>query len=630
MADDSSHRVYSRVCFRKGWLPVEKVETQSSADRPRLSRRLVYNALVLIGFAFAMGGCDSNDADIRQIQAQRQASLQETTQQDHLGDVTRLLDQFMQLNREKASRQVTYHLNQWARTNAASRAGQTTLPELLSTLDALVPSPQFRKQLESPEFSTADVSLLRDAYVFRKAVNWIDTPLRDDPLLRDWFEQLDDKLDQESVAQLRTAARLFDWTIRNVALEPDQMPLPSVDPAPQFPLGMTWEGPGYRQTDFQTIWRGRGDWQQRAGVFTQLCTQAGIASAVLATQSTKDGSLNPWCVGVLIQGEVYLFEPRLGVHVPGPDQTGIATLAQARRDVTVMRRLNVAGFFDYPLSKFDVAQNVALLNVRPEMLTDRMRRLEDGLTGDRRLTLFQDADAIASSLDEVSGIAGARLWELPILAEIYTATCEVLSQRDPRFAFWFLSRWAILEGGDSASQNLSQGRWAHLLGRIVDDDAEGSKGARSRYLEQRAPEFDIDDLSINLEIQQQYGLRRELGMNQEEWNQQLQRVQVMMRLGKRTATYWLSLVQFDDGRFDTAGNWFGKRVLSDEQKSIWQASAKYNLARCYERIGQIDQAIEVLKEEESSSRHGNRIRARLLEKHRESIEKQAAEFADES
>ncbi|MEM9368290.1 MAG: hypothetical protein AAGD07_20035 [Planctomycetota bacterium] len=614
MADASSHDVKSK--------PSAKL------SRPR--RHVVGRLFLLLSISLVLTGCESNDEDIRQIQAQRQESLQRTTTQDHLGDVTQLLDQFMQLNREKASRQLTYHLNQWSRSANAGDSEKRALPEILSTLETLVPSPQFRQQLDRDEYSPADGNLLRDAYVFRKAVLWIDDPIRDDPLLDEWFKQLQDQWSEENLAKLRTASRLFDWTIRNVALEPDQVPLPNIEPAPQFPMGMIWEGTGYRQSDFQTLWRGRGDWQQRAGVFTQLCTQAGIISTVLATPSPEDGSLNPWCVGVLLDGELFLFEPRLGIHVPGPDQEGIATLSQARRDVTIMRRLDVAGFYDYPLSKTDVAQNVALLNVRPEMLSDRMRRLENGLTGDRRLTLFQDADAIARLLDDVSGIAGARLWEMPILSEVYAATCQGIAQRDPRFAFWLLSRWAILEGGDSASQNLSQARWAHLLGRMVDDEAEGTKGARSRYLQQRAPEFDIDDLSINIEIQKQYGLRRDLGMSQGDWNQQLQRIQVMMRLGKRTATYWLSLLQFDDGRFETAGNWFRKRVLSDSQQSIWQASANYNLARCLERSGQTDEAIEVLKAEASSSRHGNRIRARLLDKFRDAIARQAASPSSDS
>ena len=127
----------------------------------------------------------------------------------------------------------------------------------------------------------------------------------------------EDELGGDLGYQLRTAARLFDWTVRNVAFEPLQQG-GGAPAGPELPFGMTFRGPGYRQSDYLTVWRGTGDALQRAGVFTQLCRQASIAAAVLGTQSTETGEITPWCVGVFIGDEVYLFEPGLGIHVPGP------------------------------------------------------------------------------------------------------------------------------------------------------------------------------------------------------------------------------------------------------------------------------------------------------------------------
>ncbi len=114
-----------------------------------------------------------------------------------------------------------------------------------------------------------------------------------------------------------------------------------------------------------------------------------------------------------------MFDPEIGTFIPGPNQVGIATLAQARSDASVLRRLNVPGFFDYPLTKQDVQQCVALLNVLPEAISPRMKNLESGLTGDRRMKIFVDADELAKRIDEVPGIAGVRLWKVPLLAEVY-------------------------------------------------------------------------------------------------------------------------------------------------------------------------------------------------------------------
>ena len=89
-------------------------------------------------------------------------------------------------------------------------------------------------------------------------------------------------------------------------------------------------------------------------------------------------------------------------------------------------------------------------------------------------------------------------------------------------------------------------------------------------------------------------------------------MKALMQLGKRTATYWLSLVQYDDQLYDTAENWLAKRSLNQEQRSFWEPAAQYNLARTRERLGQPEQAIELYKTDRTPQEHGNRIRARLL------------------
>ncbi len=121
-----------------------------------------------------------------------------------------------------------------------------------------------------------------------------------------------------------------------------------------------------------------------------------------------------------------------------------------------------------------------------------------------------------------------------------------------------------------------------------------------------------------MELQKAYGIRRELRTSPELYERQIQQVQALMRLGKRTATYWLSLLQYDDGRLETAGSWLEKRVLDEEQLSPWEPAARYNLARTLERLGEKDRAIEIYKTVGAPQEHGNRIRARLLARMKES------------
>ena len=201
------------------------------------------------------------------------------------------------------------------------------------------------------------------------------------------------------------------------------------------------------------------------------------------------------------------------------------------------------------------------------------------------------------------------MWDVPLLAEQYEKELKKAVERDPLIMLWYVSRYAML---DDEKGPLAMARWRHLRGQFNDDDDEDTQGARTLYLAQRAPEFEIEDLRIDVDLQKAYNVRRDLGTTPEQYEMQLQQTQAMIRLGKRTATYWISLIQYDDQRYDTAVNWFTKRVLTDEQISFWEPSARYNLARASERVGELERAVELYKTDGDPQEHGNRIRARLL------------------
>ena len=584
--------------------------------------------LVTLAAMVAVVGCSDGVDQIRAIERQRQERVQSGTKVDHLGEMHGLLSRLVELNPQESQREMIYHLNRWKQGNAAADAKITPL---ISTISEVIPEDKLLEMTQQPLFVGPDSNHLRDCYLFRQISEWVDREPEEDPLLADWLNKMEAKLPEQDGVKLRTAVRLFDWTVRNVGYEPRQ-PESSLPPhppfngmaIPKFSLGMEFQGPGYRQTDYETVWHGLGDSLQRAGVFTQLCRQASIAAFVLATQSDQDGKLTPWSVGVLIGEDVYLFEPELGCFVPGPGQVGIATLGEARSDASVLRRLNVVSFFDYPLSKSDIQQSIALLNVTPEAVSLRMKQLQAALTGDRRMTTFVDVDTMAKKIDAVPGIAGVRLWDVPVLAAVYAAELEAAASRDPLLNFWSRAAWSIIEDLSDNSKLLALARWRHLHGQFDKDGEEDTEGARVLYLRQRAPEFEIEDLVIDVDLQKAYGVRRELGMSNKEYNAQLSYAQDLMRMSKNAATFWVSLIQYEDERYDTAQTWFSKRVLDPElvsrreftgdALSPWPPSARYNLGRSLERSGKFDQAIELYKTDGDPQEHGNRLRARMLAK----------------
>ncbi len=554
-------------------------------------------------------GCSDDSAKIREIQTRQQSRLQAQSNRDHLGEAFSLLSRMVELNPDQAQRQIAYHLNQWSDGKSFDPVPVT---DLIRTVSDVLPAGEAGERTDHNNYVNLDVIHLRNAYLFDHIVRWVDQSGSDDPLLRDWLDEKENELSDEEARQLRTATRLFDWTIRNVAYEPIQ-PTDRAPNAPPLSEGLVFRGAGYRQTDYQTVWRGTGDALQRAGVFLQLCRQAGVPAFLLARQSSDTGILSPWAIGTLIGDDIYLFEPELGTYIPGPDLVGIATLAEARKDASVLRRLNIPGFFDYPLTKGDIQQSVALFNVLPEAISPRMKHLQSGLTGERRMTLYVDIDSLASRVDKVPGIAGARIWNIPYLAEVYQRDLEAAMKRDPLLAFWVNSQWTIMDAPHSTAERLSLARWRHLHGEFDGDEQQDRQGARVLYLQQRAPEFEIADLPINVDLQKAYGVRRDARLAPEVYEQQIRFTQQQMRLGKRTATYWISLIHYDDGRYDTASSWLTKRVLNEDHVSKrWESAARYNLARTLEQLGKTDEAIEIYKTEGEANEHGNRMRAKLI------------------
>ena len=567
-----------------------------------------------------IGGCTDDRDAVRAIQKRRQKRLQSRSIQDHIGETYQLIEDLVELNPREARKQISHHLNEWSKERSAKQNTRNwDTPELLKTIDDLLTPKDIRNRIQLSRFTTNDTDHLRDSYLSKKVVEWVDHSRFDDPLLASWFKKLESDVGDAHADQLRTASRLFDWCVRNISYEPQEAPLPVR--GVRFPAEsqVTFMKAGYRQTSHQTLFRGSGDSLQLSQVFTLLCRQAQVDAFTLAIADSDSGERTPWAIGVLVDDRIYLFEPELGVPIPGPEQEGIATLAEARKDASVMRRLNVAGFFDYPLSKKDIQQSIALLHVVPEAMSGRMRRLQGALTGDHRMITFVEVDALAKTIDDVRGIADVRLSRIPLLAERYAFELARASDTAPQLQFWHLSTWAILESNIQSSKQLALGRWRHLQGEFSNREEERFQGARRLYLTQRSPEFEIAKLQTDVELQKAYGIRRELGMDPRIYNQLVIKAQEMMRSGKRTATYWIGLLQYDDGRYETAQSWLTQRVIDDSQDSRWDSAAVYNAARTAEKLGNDERAIELYKSEKNSRPHGSRIRARLLTKHKGDI-----------
>jgi hypothetical protein len=557
-------------------------------------------------------GCREPLQSVKEVQRQADQQQRAVAEVDHLKDAFEYVATAAELDAQAANVRVASLLNAWLDLNPM--AGEPTAPKLLGTLDP--GDAEFCRDalgMMQGRFVPADVEYLKLTYLLNQITAWVRPESSRDPLYADWIDRQEERLGREGKANLARAAELFDWTMRNLQHEP----LVSVEPAPpgpNLPTGFMFQGAGYRQTTMQALYRGTGDPWQRSRVFIQLCRQAKIDACMLAVPASgaESGTTEPreWAVGVLIGKEVFLFDAGLGLPIPGPEQEGIATLAEARNDPSVLRRLNVQGFFDYPLDSTMVQQTVALIDAEPEAMASRMMHLENGLAGNLRMVLAVDVDVLGEKFDAVPGIAGARLWSIPVKSRMYEIVMAQAIRDNQQIAMWTSVRWGMLTG----KFPLALARWEHLKGsfELKESESGDEKGARVMYMDMRHPEFDIDALESNVDLQQQYGVRRGLGQSPEMYNALIQNIQGIMRLTKRAASYWISLIHYDLGDFDVAKIWFEKRVLDDQQMTPWRSAARYNLARTLERLGETEQAIELYKTIGDSQEHGNRLRARLL------------------
>ena len=161
---------------------------------------------------------------------------------------------------------------------------------------------------------------------------------------------------------------------------------------------------------------------------------------------------------------------------------------------------------------------------------------------------------------------------------------------------------------------LVRGRHQHFRG--VFDDRDDKPGAKSRYLEMRIPQEVLDKIETSEQVQRQFGLSLRRDEDPAIWQRRLTQAKALAMLHKLHATYWMGLTHYESGNFAAAVDWLKLRTLEASPEGPWAHGARYNLARCYEAMGQPEKAIDLYRKDDSPQRHGNRLRARRLEQHR--------------
>ncbi len=181
---------------------------------------------------------------------------------------------------------------------------------------------------------------------------------------------------QQTPLDLATAA--FAWVMREVRLEErDHEPVPA-----QYVLRRGW-----------------GSAMERAVVFLTLLPQLGayegtktdLTGCLLLVHDKPDAPPRLWACGVLVDkgNNLYLFDPRLGLPLPGPEGKGIATLAAVRKDPSLLAQLTT-GEQRYDVAAEQVPTVEAKVVFPLSALSPRMRHLQEKLLPQARVNPATD------------------------------------------------------------------------------------------------------------------------------------------------------------------------------------------------------------------------------------------------
>ena len=390
---------------------------------------------------------------------------------------------------------------------------------------------------------------------------------------------------------LEQAVQMCDWVVCNIEMRSSFIPINQQQSIPVL-----------RQHPWQTILLGYGTANDRMAVFLELLRQQRMDAALLAIPDPSDPS-HPlcWGVGVLLDGEVYVFLLNYGFPVPGPDgvQVGddgalqfsnVATLSQLQQDDSLLRRLDLSESQPFPITAEMLSQTSAYLYITPESASMRMKVLEAELDPQKEQTmvLYTDPHELRRRFLGASGITAVEFWKYPLR----TAFEQRFDPEPTNEALnIFLVQRPRIDLDAAAVRHhypLWSGRVLYFKGAI-----SGQENAFTKYQNVRVSDREM----IQFRGDPVFRSTPELGM-QLEWV-------------TTQASYWLGAALFEMNSLPAAKDWL--MGIRHHSLNTWRHGTEYLLGRIAEREGRYADARRHYANTSSAlSGIGNAIRAKWL------------------
>ncbi|MDP6446160.1 MAG: hypothetical protein QF805_20390, partial [Pirellulaceae bacterium] len=536
------------------------------------------SSLLTLTLGCLVAGCEPTTTTPRRKTSQTQATG--SGGDVNLETALNYLERMSEFSPQQASIQSAYYFNQWLKTRPEKSSWSPDL--LVARLPRETRETKAMERLDEMQFRLEDIEYLEGVRWCARISNWAKQ--RVNKRLRAWVDQQGDQLTAEQKEQLLIAERMFDWTVRNIQL--DEMPPPpkrnAVGPTSTesqgeqalSPPARAVIGPGYTLFPHEALLYGHGDAHQRGRLFIRLCQQQHIDAVMLAIDRGR-GQTDQWIPAALIGGELYLFDPQLGLPIPTPTG-GVATLSAARQDPAVLAQLSLEDL-PYPVQSGDLKSVVVEIDANPQQLSRRMAELEPRLTAGHQMRIMVEPTALANRLRKLPGVSGVRIWSMAFDALAYRSAIDRIEVERPELIPKILQERALFYDLNP----LVRGRRMHFDGAFNVTEP-GKPTAKKLYMQIRVDKTSIEKLRTDESVQRRLSLVRDDQESDAQWSRRIYSTELMLRFGKQHASFWMGLIHFENGDFGDAADWFEKRTIDAHMDGMWTNGARYNLARTYE------------------------------------------------
>lgn len=601
--------------------------------------------LLLLLTPLLLSGCrDRSQVNVSEIRPRE-------TESDNLQTALAIVDGLDNADLSQATSACIYNFNQWIEKHDDD--SQWVTPSLLSALPIHLAGTGLVNNVGAKRFFPPDVNYLQEMSWISQIARWIQANEVDHRKI--WDDHIPASVKREDRAKFQKVLRMFDWTVRNVQLEPlleyPEVPEGETRTAPE--LGMP--GPGYSMAVRDILVFGKGDWWQRARVLALLARQVDVSVVLLGLPAEFGEAKQPWLTACLIGDQLYLLDVKDGLPVLTEDGSAIATLHGLRQNqkyAVTLLPASIEASGEEMLSGL-----VGLIEADVMSVSHRMAILEKYLTGDRQMKLTTMPNTLSRELRTKHAIEKSEIW-VPTY-EYYafaTALNARISEGDAGVIAFLKEKqdYQILED----MYQLKEGRFKSFRGLFDDFEIgvgqETQRGSKTLLMSSRLSQDKIVKVTTDRQVQEELGYVRPDEMSVTAWQENLRRTKLIFVKTKDMASYMIGMIHMEQGNYSDAIDWLERRTLQigvDDtppasldpnqnpiaqnpsldllsglvgqnstpevnrlDKSIYDTSARYNLARCYLALGDYQRAKELLEDDafDAAQKRGNAKLLRVL------------------